>query len=85
MVPSDGMVAPAIAPGTKNAQVGSRSATAAIRAAVAVANTASSGSSTRRWPRESTSRAIRGEENAYPSEPTADTAPATPYLPVPPR
>jgi hypothetical protein len=48
MVPSDGMVAPAIAPATKNAQVASRSSTAAISAAVAMANTASSGSSTRR-------------------------------------
>ena len=48
MVPSDGMVAPAIAPGTKNAQVGACSSTAAISAAVAVVNTASSGSSTRR-------------------------------------
>ena len=48
MVPSDGMVAPAIAPGTKNAQVGSCSSTATISAAVATENTASSGSSTRR-------------------------------------
>ena len=48
MVPSDGMVAPAIAPGTKNAQVGSCSSTAAISAAVAAENTVSSGSSTRR-------------------------------------
>jgi hypothetical protein len=63
-VPSEGMVAPAIAPGMKNAQVGSRNSTVTIRAAVAAANTASSGSSTRRWPVVSTSRASRGEENA---------------------
>jgi hypothetical protein len=32
--------------------------------AVATVNTESSGSSTRRWPRASTSRAIRGEVKA---------------------
>ncbi len=63
-VPSEGMVAPAIAPGMKNAQVGSRNCTVTIRAEVAAAKTASSGSSTRRWPVASTSRASRGEENA---------------------
>jgi len=82
MVPRDGMVAPAIAPGTKNAQVGSRNCTAAISAAVARANTVRPGSSTRRWPRASTRREIRGVENAKPREPAADTAPAMPYRPV---
>jgi hypothetical protein len=48
MVPSDGMDAPAIAPGTKNAQAGSCSSTSTISAAVATENTVSSGSSTRR-------------------------------------
>ena len=64
MVPSDGMAAPAIAPGRKNAQVGRCSSTVTIRAVVAAVKTASSGSSTRRWPVASTSRASRGEENA---------------------
>ncbi len=64
MVPSDGMAAPAIAPGTKYTQAGRPASTAAIRATVATANTASSGSSTRRWPLVSTSRAIRGEQTA---------------------
>src|SRR5579863_10173275 len=82
MAPKDGMDPPAMAPGAKNTQVGAFSRTAAIRAAVAVANTASSTSSTGRWPRESASRAISVEENAYASEPEADTAPATPYFPV---
>jgi hypothetical protein len=48
MVPSAGMVAPAIAPGAKNAQVGSFSSTVAIRVAVATANTVSRGSRIRR-------------------------------------
>ena len=48
IVPSDGMAAPATAPGTKKAQVGARSFTVTIRAAVAMVNTASNGSSTRR-------------------------------------
>ena len=48
MVPSDGMVAPATAPETKNAQVGACSSTVTIRAEVAMVNTASNGSSTRR-------------------------------------
>ncbi len=82
MVPSDGMVAPAIAPGTKNVQVGSCNCTAVISAAVATVNTASIGSSTRRWPYESARRASRGEQNAKPREPAAETVPATPYLPV---
>ena len=64
MVPSEGMVAPAMAPGTKNAQVGMRSSTVTIRAVVAAAKTATTGSSTRRWPTVSTIRASRGEENA---------------------
>ena len=55
---------PAIAPGTKKAQVGRPDSTVAMSAAVEVAKTASSGSRTRRWPCESTSRAIRGEVNA---------------------
>src|SRR5499427_6902548 len=37
IAPSDGMVAPAIAPGTKNAQVGSRSCTVTMSSAVATA------------------------------------------------
>ena len=82
MAPRDGMDPPAMAPGAKNTQVGAFSSTAAISAAVAVANTASSTSSTGRWPRESASRATSGEENAYASEPEADTTPATPYFPV---
>ena len=54
IVPSDGMADPAIAPGTKKAQVGSRSSTAAMSSAVATVNTVSRGSRTRRWPRAST-------------------------------
>ena len=64
MVPSDGMAAPAIAPGANQAQAGRPASTAATSAAVAAVNTASSGRSTRRWPRESTSRPICGEVNA---------------------
>src|SRR5579859_1809640 len=82
MAPSDVMDPPAMAPGAKKTQVGAFSRTAAIRAAVEVVNTASSTSSTGRWPRASASRAINGEENAYASDPDADMAPATPYLPV---
>ena len=64
IVPRDGMAAPAIAPGTKKAQVGRPSSTATMSAAVAAMNTVSRGSRTRRWPRESVRRAIRGEVNA---------------------
>src|SRR5579862_4616270 len=82
MAVRDGMEPPAMAPGAKNTQVGAFSSTAAISAAVAAPNTASVTSRTGRWPRESASRAVSGEENAYASDPAADTAPATPYLPV---
>ena len=64
MVPSDGMAAPAITPGANQAQAGRPASTAATSAAVAAVNTASSGRSTRRWPRASTSRPICGEVNA---------------------
>ena len=64
IAPSDGMVAPAIAPGTKKAHVGSRSCTVTMSSAVATANTVSRGSRMRRWPCESTARATRGELNA---------------------
>ncbi len=64
IVPRDGMAAPATAPGRKNAQVGRPSCTAMMSAAVATANNASKGSSTRRWPRASTRRAMRGAESA---------------------
>jgi hypothetical protein len=50
MVPSDGMAAPAMAPGTNQAQSGRCASTAAISKAVATVNTVTSGSSTRRWP-----------------------------------
>jgi hypothetical protein len=64
IVPSDGMVAPATAPGTKKAQVGSWSCTVTMSSAVATPNTVSRGSNTRRWPCESTARATRGEVTA---------------------
>jgi len=48
IAPRDGMVAPAITPGTKKAQVGRRNSTAAMSSAVVKANTMSRGSRTRR-------------------------------------
>ena len=51
-------------PARRRPRSAGRSSTAAMSIAVATVNTVSSGSSTRRWPRESTSRAIRGEVNA---------------------
>jgi hypothetical protein len=76
--PSAGMVAPPSAPGRNSAQSGARSCTAATSAATETAKTTHSGTSTRRWPRLSASRAICGAPAAPASEPAADTLPATP-------
>lgn len=64
IVPSDGMVAPEIAPGRKKAQVGALSSTARISPAVDSTNTRTSGCSTQRWPCPSASRATLGATNA---------------------
>jgi len=81
--PSEGMVAPATVPGGNSAQSGACSCTAAISPATLIAKMTTSGMSTRRWPRESASRAICGAQAARASDPAAETLPATPYWPVP--
>jgi hypothetical protein len=80
--PSDGMVPPATAPGTNSAQLGACSSTAAMSPATLSAKMATSGISTRCWPRESASRANCGAQTAMASDPDADTLPAIPYRPV---
>jgi len=80
--PSEGMVAPATMPGRNSAQSGASSSTAMISPATLATKMSTSGTSTRCWPRVSTSRAICGALAAPPSEPAAATLPATPYRPV---
>jgi hypothetical protein len=80
--PSDGMVPPATAPGMNSTQLGACSTTAAMSPATLSVKTATSGISTRCWPRESASRANCGAQTAMASDPDADTLPAIPYLPV---
>jgi hypothetical protein len=62
--PSDGMVAPVTAPGTNHAHTGAPSDTVTMSSTTDTANTAARGSSTRRWPSRSASRADCGATKA---------------------
>ena len=62
--PTDGMVAPARAPGTTTAASGAPISASVMKTTVAAPNTATCGRSTRRWPNRSMSLAICGAPSA---------------------
>ena len=77
-----GMQAPAMPAERKTVQAGQSSFTAARNPAPETTKTASTGSSTRRWPWLSASRPSTGPASAVVTAPAAATAPPKPYEPV---
>ncbi len=83
--PVCGIVAPPAMPHRNSVQSGACSTTAVPRPATDSVKTRHSAISTRRWPSRSTRRPSCGAHAAPPSDPAADTLPATPYRPVTPE